>query len=312
MYITSVRKTHELSKRIKEVFPDVKICVGGPQVTLQPYTFQEDYIDYIFIGEADYSILELVGFLKAGENIPEIKGVLCNKGNNIKKSYALNLIEDLDKLPLIDLDNFYDLSKFYPPIYIRGKKVINLVGVRGCPFKCTFCAAAEINGRKLRKMSVSYFVDYIETYYGKGNDSFMFYDDTFTVDRKRAIQISKEIIKRKLKISWNCWSRVDCIDLETLSYMKESGCYLIVFGCESMNDKALKMLKKGFTVEQSLNGIEMVKNTGMLAVSSFMIGLPMETRDDIINTIKTVNNSRLDIAVYPIFEPYKGTPIYEV
>ena len=106
---------------------------------------------------------------------------------------------------MIKLDEFYDLSNFYPPIHIRGKNVINLVSERGCPYKCTFCAVAEINGRKVRKMDPAKFIDMVEYHHRKGFDSFMFYDDTFSIDKKRTIEIAKEIIRRKMKIKWNCF-----------------------------------------------------------------------------------------------------------
>lgn len=312
VYITTVKKTIELSKIIKEKFPKIKICVGGPQVTLSPFDFKNDFIDYIFIGEADFSMIELIKNLEKGVIFPNIRGVLYNDGKQLKGNSSLNLVEDLDSLPLTDLDRLYDMSLFYPPIHIRGKKPVSVVSVRGCPFQCTFCAAAEVNGRKLRKISVTRFVDQIENYANRGYDSFMVYDDTFTIDKKRAILIAQEIIKRKIKISWNCWSRVDCVDFETLSSMKEAGCYYIMYGCESLNDKTLLKLKKGFTAEQCLKGIEIAKKANLLVSSSFMIGLPGETYDDILNTIKEVNFTKLDTALYPIFEPYKGTPIYEV
>jgi len=311
VYVTTEVKTFELAHVLKESLQHVKICVGGPQVTLVPDRFHKPYIDYVFIGESDYSIVEFVDALEKGEYFPDIKGVLYNDGERLFGSRELNVIDDLDTLPLIDLDRFYNLENYYPPINVRGKKVINVLSVRGCPFQCTFCAAAEISGRRLRKMSAGHFADVIESYIHKGYDSFMIYDDTFTVDRKRAIEISKEFIKRKFKISWNCWARVDCVDRDMLSYMKDSGCYQITFGCESFNDHTLKKIKKGFSTEQALNGIEITKNAGLIVYSSFMIGLPGETRTDILNTIKMVNKSRIDIAVYAIFEPYLGTPIYE-
>ena len=113
-------------------------------------------------------------------------------------------------------------------------------------------------------MSAGKFVDQLEYYVSKGFDSFMVYDDTFTVNKKRAVDISREIIKRKLKISWNCWSRVDCVDVETLSCMKDAGCYYIMYGCESLNDKTLRKLKKGFSVDQCLAGIEIAKKAGYI------------------------------------------------
>lgn len=312
VYITSAQKTLHLAETIKARVPDVLVMVGGPQVTLSPGDFQKACVDYIFIGEADYSLATLLKGLERGEKNPDIPGVLYREGPLFKGQMTLNLVEDLDELPLIDLERFYDMAKFYPAVYQPGRRVVNLVGGRGCPFQCSFCAAAQVNGRRVRNLSIERFLEYVSLYRDRGYDSFMFYDDTFTFNRKRVIGICEAIIRKKWKMRWNCWSRVDCMDAEMLAYMKAAGCHSIVFGCESMNDRTLKLLKKGFTAEQSLAGIEMVKKAGLLAVSSFMIGLPGETKDDIENTIRTVNKTHLDIAVYPIFEPYKGTPIYDI
>jgi radical SAM superfamily enzyme YgiQ (UPF0313 family) len=312
VYITTEQKTFELAQKIKSNFPEVKICVGGPQATLAPENFKKDFLDYVFLGEADLTLVELIQNLEKGLPYPEnISGLLYNNGTPLQGNRETNLVSDLNDLPLFDLEQYYDLSNYYPPIHIRGNKVINLVSVRGCPYPCTFCAVAAINGTKFRKVSIERFVDNIELYTRKGYDSFMIYDDTFTLDKKRAVAISKEILKRKLKIFWNCWSRVDCVDDNTLSYMKEAGCYLITYGCESMNPKTLDKLKKGYGVEQNIEGIEITKRNGLLASSSFMIGLPGETREDILNTISKVNSTELDLAFFPVFEPYKGTPIYD-
>ncbi|MBT6718833.1 MAG: radical SAM protein [Nitrospina sp.] len=276
--------------------------------------FKKDCIDYVFLGEADLTILELIERIEQGEPFPEnIEGLVCNHdGKYLLGINKTALVPDLDQLPLFDLEQYYDLSHYYPPIHIRGNKVINTISVRGCPYPCTFCAVAAINGTNMRKVSIPRFVDNIELYMKKGYDSFMIYDDTFTIIKRRAIEFCREILKRKLKFVWNCWSRVDRLDDETLSLMREAGCYLIMFGCESMNEKTLLKLKKGYPVEQNLAGIEMAKKNGLLTSSSFMIGLPGETKEDIQHTIDVVcNKSQLDFAVFPVFEPYQGTPIYE-
>jgi radical SAM superfamily enzyme YgiQ (UPF0313 family) len=155
------------------------------------------------------------------------------------------------------------------------------------------------------------FVDQLEYYAQKGHRSFVFYDDTFTCDQKRARKICREILARKLKISWKCFTRADRVDDELLKWMKDAGCYYINFGCESFNDKTLELLKKGFTTAQSLEAIDLVHRAGMIACSSFMLGLPDETIEDIEHTIKTACASDLTFAVFPIFEPLEGTPIYE-
>ena len=313
VYITTEKKTFYLSQKIKEAFPDIKICVGGPQVTLAQENFAKDFIDYVFLGEADLSILELINQIKKGNPYPQdIVGLLCNfDDKRLVGNSTTNLVDDINNLPIFDLEQYYDLTNYSPPIHIRGNKVINLVSVRGCPYACTFCAVAAINGTSMRRVSISRFVDNIEMYIKKGYDSFMIYDDTFTLSKRRAVDFCKELLERKLRIIWNCWSRVDLLDDNTLSYMKEAGCYLIMFGCESMNEKTLRKLKKGHSAEQNLVGIDLTKKHGILAASSFMIGLPGETKKDIMNTIDIISSSNLDLALFPIFEPYQGTPIYE-
>lgn len=314
VYITTERKSFDFALAIKQLFPHVKICFGGPQVTLAPDNFAKEYIDYVFLGEADLNILELIESIKNGVQYPEdIKGLLCNfDGKTLQGVRETYLVDDINSLPMFDLEKYYNLSNYYPPVHIQGTKVINIISVRGCPYPCTFCAVAAINGTSLRRVSNYRFVDNIELYMKKGYDSFIIYDDTFTLDKKRAVEFCKEVIKRKLKIKWTCWSRVDRLDDNVLSYMKEAGCYLLNFGCESFNEKTLQLLKKGYPVEQNLKGLELTKKHGILTFSSFMIGLPGETEKDIVHTIDVAcNKACLDFAIFPIFEPYKGTPIYD-
>jgi anaerobic magnesium-protoporphyrin IX monomethyl ester cyclase len=310
-YITTHEKVLSMASKIKGALPDTVILVGGPQATLDPDFFSKECIDYIFIGEADDTISTIVGgHATAAEGfLPQ--GVLRVRNSRIEGQTQLNLIQDLDGLPFVDLASLYDVSQFVPAIYVRGKKIINVVSARGCSFQCTFCAAGQVNGRKIRTMSPTKFVDNLEILTARGFDSFVIYDDTFTLNKKRAVSISEEIIKRNLNISWNCWTRVDCIDHETLAIMHEAGCYLVNFGIETFNDSTLKTLRKGFTAEQALQGVKIAKNAGMLVVASFMIGLPGESRSDIMHTIRQVASSKIDLAVFPIFEPFPGTPIYE-
>ncbi|MFH1453784.1 MAG: radical SAM protein [Armatimonadota bacterium] len=311
VYVTTIKNTLAFAGAIKDEHPGVIICVGGPQATLDPDFFNQSFIDYVFRGEADFTFADFIDTLKNGRKIDHIKGCLKNESGSLKGSKELSLVDNLDDIPFLEVDKFYDLKKFHQPAQVRGRKAVNVLSVRGCPFQCTFCAAASITGRKLRNISVGRFVDNLERLRSKGFDSFMIYDDTFTVNKKRAVAIAEEIIRRKLNMVWNCWSRADCVDEETLSVMRKSGCYLVMYGFESFNDKTLKRLKKGFTAEQCLKAVEVTKKAGMIASASFMIGLPGETKEDILNTINAAAKTRLDIGIFGIFEPYEGTPIYQ-
>lgn len=311
VYVTTKRNALSLAAQLKEKNPNLILIVGGPEVTLSPDSFMVPYIDHIFVGEADESIVEFTQWMENSNDTVLIPGILSRKEGKFVGDSKPRVVKDIDKLAFMKLDRYYNLDRFCAPVHLRGKKVINMVSVRGCPYPCTFCAAAMVSGRQLRKMSEDNFISLVKYYINHGFDSFIFYDDTFTIDRKRVQKFCQKVITNKLKIVWTCFSRVDCVDLETLKLMREAGCYLVTFGCESFNDKTLIRLKKGFTALQSNEGINLVKEAGLLANSGFMIGLPGEDRSDIEYTIDEAIRSQLDLAVFPIFEPYKGTPIYD-
>lgn len=312
VYITTMAKTFAYAAAIKRELPDVIVCVGGPQVTLAPQRFRTDTIDYIFIGEADESIVDFAQALADGRLPGGIEGVVGLTEPLPDAGLPLRLVKDIDALPPIKLDKWYPLDRFYPAIHIRGKTVVNVVSARGCPYKCTFCAAAEVNGRRVRTLSPATFVDLLGYYASIGISSFIFYDDTFSLNRKRTLEICREIMTRNLKIEWKCFSRVDAVDPELLERMRDAGCYCITFGCESLNDKTLSLLKKGFTVQQCIDGIAQATDAGIITCASFMIGLPGETEADLRSTIRAAAASRLSLALFPVFEPYEGTPIYDL
>ena len=84
-----------------------------------------------------------------------------------------------------------------------------------------------------------------------GADHFTFYDDAFTVDQYRTEEICKEIINRKLKIRWNCETRVDMVTKELLAKMKAAGCTDVWFGVESGSQRVIKAMDKGILIEQT-------------------------------------------------------------
>lgn len=310
-YVTTKGSALRLAEKVKTAVPDVILMVGGPEVTLDPLSFEKRFVDYIFLGEADESVVELFGTFEGGEAHTEVSGVLSRRGDRFDGVREIRVVDDLNSLPPVEVDRFYNLERYYPPVHVRGRRVINAISSRGCPYPCTFCAAAMISGRRIRRMDARKFIDVLKRYRNKGFDSFTIYDDTFTLDRERTKDICRRIIRENISMAWNCFSRVDVIEPEMLKLMRQSGCYLVAFGIESFNDKTLINLKKGFDARQAHEGIRMVKDAGMGVYSSFMIGLPGETKADIEYTVSEVLRSDLDFTTFPVFEPYRGTPIYE-
>jgi len=286
------------------------IIVGGPHATLFPYDFTNSAIDYVISGEGELPLKEILVSITENRHVNHLAGLGYNKNGNFVYNSKSAIISNLDVIGPPD-NKKYDLRKYYPPVHIRGKRVIHTLTSRGCSFKCSFCAASEVMGRRMRYRGLSSVIEELKYYKDLGCDSVMFYDDLFTLNKRRLNRFCNELIKHNMKFKWSCFTRTDCLSSDMCKAMKESGCYLITFGCESANDKTLKLLNKGLSHEDNIRGINMANNAKILTCSSFMIGLPGETENDILNTIDFAKKSNLTFAVFPIFEPFKGTPIFE-
>jgi len=154
-------------------------------------------------------------------------------------------------------------------------------------------------------------VDEIEHCVNRGIHDFLFYDDTFTVNKHRTFQICDEIKKRKLKIKFDVRSRVDTVDCETLHKLKQAGMYQIHYGIEAGTQKVLDRLNKGITLEQIRKAFKITKRLGIRTLGYIMIGCPDETIADIEETKRFVKRLKPGYLHATIFIPFPATPIYK-
>jgi radical SAM superfamily enzyme YgiQ (UPF0313 family) len=184
---------------------------------------------------------------------------------------------------------------------------------RGCPYDCIFCASKVTWGKKVRLRSAGNVVSEIEELINKFKiNEFMFYDDTFTINRARAAEICDMILLKGLKIRFYAQSRADTIDLELAKKMKKAGCIGVAIGVESGNEKILKEIGKCETKDQFRKAARVFKDADMPCVSSYVIGLPGDTRETIQETIDFANELDTDQAKFMIATPYPGTKLYEI
>ena len=197
----------------------------------------------------------------------------------------------------------------YSSILSGGRIVTTMFTSRGCPFQCAFCDRPHL-GKKFRARSAQSVIDEIEECLKLGIKEILIYDDTFTVDRQRTIDICDEIIKRGLKFIWDIRARVDTVDEEVLKKLKAAGCARIHFGVESGTEKILGVLNKGIHLNQVADAFKWSKKIGLETLAYFMIGSPTETKEDIEQTIKFAKEIRPDYAHITILTPYPATEIY--
>jgi len=184
---------------------------------------------------------------------------------------------------------------------------------RGCPYPCMFCCAHAAWGtKKPRLRSVENVIEELKILHRHYQQKFfIFWDDLFTYDRKRAIHLCRRIIEENLKISWLCLVRINTLDAELLEIMKEAGCIEIQIGIESGSNRILKLIKKSLTIEMIKSAVPLIKNSGIKWRIFLMIGFPTETEKEIAETIGLVDELNPDFVDLGIFAPYPGTPIHE-
>ncbi len=141
---------------------------------------------------------------------------------------------------------------------------------------------------------------------------FIFIDDTFLLDKKRAMELSHLLIKKGLhkRITWACLSRADIVDEELLTTIKEAGCTMVYFGVESGSQYILDNIGKNITLEEIKHAFSLAKAVGLKTVAFFMIGTPYETKETIMSTRRFISELNPDFLELSIFTPYPGTEFY--
>ncbi len=286
------------------------IIIGGPHVSAYRSKIFIDIpeVDYALVGEAEYTFVSLIRNLqeKNFKAINKIPGIISRE----YCSAETPIINDLDSLPfparhLTPINKYiYSLSRYKP--------VFTLMTSRGCPYQCIFCDKT-ISGSKYRPRSPENVVNEIEqivsNYKAK---SIIIYDDLFTIDKKRTIEICKIIINKKLNIEWKCEGRVDRIDDEMLDWMKKAGCSLIAYGVESGNLNSLKFLKKNFTPQQIKKAFELTHQYKIKTLAYFILGIPTETYSEALNSIKFAINLEPEYIQFSLLSPTYGTELYQL
>ena len=289
----------EVARIAKHIDEKIQIVFGGIGASFlwEHLLTHFPEIDYVVIGEGEYSFLELVRCLDQNDpqKIEHIPGIAFRNSGRAFKTDDAEAICDLDEVP-------------NPAKYFDYR---HLVFTRGCVWKCSFCGSPQYWGRRIRFHSVKYFVEQIERLFARGTPFFYFSDDTFTIDQKRVIEICQSIIRKKLNITWAAISRVDDVSEESLFWMRKAGCIQISYGVESGSEKLRKFLKKNISTRQIKKAFALTQKYGIMARAYFIYGCPGENWETIRETVDLMNEIKPLSAIFYILDIFPGTELYE-
>jgi radical SAM superfamily enzyme YgiQ (UPF0313 family) len=293
----------------KEVKPDAVTVLGGSHGSFWDENALNEYpaLDIVVRQEGEVTFIELLQKLESQSSLKDVLGITYRDGDKIIRNAERPFIEDLDSLPfpahhLLPLENLKH----------NGQILFPLVSSRGCVFWCDFCSTVRMFGRGYRMRSAKNVVDEMQFVHDKyGVNQVTFYDDAFSVDRDRVLQICKELHDRKLDMKWDCGTRVDMVDRELMTTMKKAGCIAVWLGVESGSELILGKMNKSIKLDQTRRAYKIANEVGLMRIANVVLGFPGETEQTAKETINFVKELNPDDVGFYVATPYPGTPMYE-
>ncbi|MBN2757938.1 MAG: radical SAM protein [Bacteroidales bacterium] len=141
-------------------------------------------------------------------------------------------------------------------------------------------------------------------------DYIWFVDDVFTIDKKWLNEFNQELKNENLKIKYECISRADKLDNETIDLLEKTGCYKIWIGAESGSQKILDAMDRRVKIEQVIDAINYCKQKNIETGTFIMFGYPKEKIKDINLTIKYLKKAKPDSVLTTNTYPIIGTDLF--
>ena len=311
----------KLAQIVKRIDPRCTVVMGGSHATyLYEQILSNFCVDVVVRYEGEFTFLDLVRAIETGSELEAIKGIAFKTKAGIIKNEDRPPILELDSLPfpaynLFDPDKYihYSSPTKFSRKNVRKLKSANMMTSRGCPYWCQYCSITKFWHGKCRLRSAKKVVDELELLRNEhGVVHFNFFDDVFTLNKDRVIEICKEIIGRKLDVCWECVTRVDSVSNEMLKWMRKAGCLSISYGVESGSPTVLKTINKRQTRSQIIKAFNMTHEAGISAYILLMIGNPSETDQSINETIELLRTIKPDKIRTTLAMIYPATDLYEL
>lgn len=290
----NIKGAVQLAKFLKENGCPAKIITGGPHISADPTIIERfPYFDAAITGESELTFPKVVKDLLGGKSIKKI----------IKGETPMNL----DSLPF-PARRIVDHTIYKK----RGVWANGIFATRGCPYHCNFCSIPAIDKRVRFRSPESIVEEMKECVSLTKMKFFNFSDDALTVKKEFVYKLCEKIMKLPFRIKWEAQSRINYIDRPLLRIMRRAGCYKLLFGIESGNERIRnQIIGKNITDAQIIQATRLCWKEGIESDHYLMIGQPTETIKEILDTVNCSLRFNPNIIGVFITMPLPGSPLFE-
>jgi anaerobic magnesium-protoporphyrin IX monomethyl ester cyclase len=302
-----------VAEAIKQAAPGIPIAIGGPHITIMKEKAFFPAFDYAFVGEAEQSFPQFLTQYDAGKDISQVAGFLYRRNGEIVSTGQASDITDLDPLPF-PARHLLNMS-LYKLGTLRGRlPFTSIQTMRGCPWRCIFCASEALKTTEMRVRSPRSVVEEIKSVVAQfGIRHFGIVDDVLTLWREHIVGICDLLDEEGLSVTFEGSTRANQVDEALIARLAKSGLIRLSFGLETVDAQMRKTMKKQVPLEHYVRANRICNDYGVEALNSVMIGLPGETRDTVRATLRFLRESReVKQANFAIAVPYPGTEFHDM
>ena len=301
----------EIAAHIKQKRPEIKIVFGNVHVSSigAPLLDHFPEIDYLCIGEGEGAMLDLA----EGKALGEISNLVYRAGGETVSNPRRARILDLDELPFPAYEKLAGFPEGYHLPLFSYEKLwgATMITSRGCPYTCSFCDRTVFE-RLYKYNSAQYIYDHMKHLRDNfGVYHINFYDDLFTAQKKRVVELCQLLIDKPLGMHFNCAIRTGHTSDEMLRMLKQAGALMVSMGIESADPQMMERHKAGVTLEAVRETVEKIHAAGLRAKGLFIFGLPGETPETVKVTSDFILSLDLDEMNMTKFSPLYGAPIWD-
>ncbi len=303
-YIWNVNDIVKLCNNLKKVKPNIKIALGGPEVTYDSEEAMKkyDFIDYILYGEGELIFRDFTKYLMGDMKIEDVDGIVYRSNDSIITNKPMKLLENLDLIP----SPYEELDKKE-----YENRIVYYETSRGCPFNCQYCLSSAIEG--LRYFSIDRVKKDLKKLIDARVSQIKFIDRTFNANKKFAMEIMKFLMENDNGYTtYHFEVTAHLLTDDMLEFLKDckEGLFQFEIGVQSTNEKVLDAVgrrddfkKLSYVVQKIASFRNIHQHLDLIA------GLPYEDYSSFENSFNDVFNLGIEHLQLGFLKMIKGTGI---